>query len=218
MNKELIIAKAKNKIATFGIKNEMEQATNIITANKVYEDFLENRQIIFNDEVNENIIETVVAPILKFNAEDNGREMMEKGFNRDESPIILYINSPGGHVTDGLAVVSAIESSRTPIVTIALGMACSMGFTILCAGHARLAQKYSTIMYHQISGMRWGKMEDHKQDMKYMEQLQKHIDEIVTSHTKIKQKTLDKWNASKQDWYMTSEEAKKFGVVDELLL
>ena len=184
----------------------------------VYKEHLANRQIILNGPVDETWIEKAVMAIERFNSEDEELTAREVGYNRLYNPITLFINSPGGYVTDGLAVVSAIYQSKTPVVTVAQGQAASMAFLILISGHARYAYSFCALMAHSIANFPgYGKLQDHKDNADQLAKDQKVIDSIIVEKSRVTQKRLDELHAKKQDWYITAEEAVKWGLVDAVV-
>ena len=185
---------------------------------QMYLNFLENRQIILNGEITPSVIEKITMQIFSFNEQDDISEQTDKLFDRRNNAIRLYINSPGGDLISGLSVVSAIRSSRTPVVTYALGMAASAAFVVLAAGHVRVAQPTSLLMYHQlISGGGSQKLYDMIDDVELSKKLQKSIDDVIISCTKLTKQQLDEINKFKQDKYFSSKEAKKHGIIDAII-
>jgi len=189
----------------------------LLLGGSLKDEMLKDREILINEEITEKLIETVVMQIEKFNQEDDDAEMEKVGYKREEHPIVLYLNTFGGNVYECFSIISAIQSSSTPIFTCALGKAMSCGFMILCAGHRRFCQKYSTLMYHQISGGAMGKLNEIIENVEHMAQLQQIGDDLVLSSTSIDADKLKIVNERKTDWYMFAEEALKLGVVDEII-
>lgn len=182
---------------------------------QMYLNFLENRQIILKGFIDDSVIEKVVMQIIHFNEQDDILEQTDKLFDRRNNAIRVYISSPGGDLVNGLSVVSAIRSSRTPVVTYALGMAASAAFVVLAAGHVRVAQEYSILMYHQLSGMGgYGKLHDMIDDVALSKKFQKSIDDIIVSCTKLTKQELDEINKCRSDKYFSAKEAKKLGIID----
>ena len=180
---------------------------------EVFKEHLGFRQIILNRAIDHTAVERVVMQIEKFNFEDDENED-SKSFDRTATPITLYINSPGGYVSDGLAIVSAIEQSRTPIVTVAQGMAASCAFLVLISGHARFAYRHARLMYHQAWGGDFGKINERAESLEESMRLQERIDEIILRRTHLTAKQLKEIHERKQDWYLWPEEAAKFGIID----
>ena len=170
-----------------------------------------DRKIWFVDDVNEDIIRTVVYNIIRYNALDKGIPTEER------KPIILYISSPGGSVYDGLGLVSAIQTSITPIKTVCLSQACSMGLIIFLAGHERYCMPNSIFLMHEGSEGVWGDSSSKVAETVtfHSNSLSKKIEEIILSNTKITKKQYkDKY---KTEWYFLDEEAKKYGIVDYII-
>lgn len=193
---------------------------------KVYQQQLQYREIILNDDVTEDVIERVVMQIINYNREDDENEaeaiaMMgdeyPKIFNRNDYPITLYIHTDGGAVFDGLAVISAIKGSKTPVHTVALGKAMSMGFLMLIAGHRRFCQRYATLMYHQLSSGNKGTMRDLEEYNEHLSEIQAMIEELVKEHTLLPAEVLEDVYIRKNDLYLNAAEALEWGVVDEVI-
>lgn len=180
----------------------------------VFRECLEYRQIILNSVVDREVVERVVMQIERINFEDEDKEQSVVGYNRHANPITIYINSPGGVCSDALAIVSAIEQSMTPVITVGQGQACSAAFLILAAGHARYAYRHCRLMYHQVSSGAWGTLADQVERLEDAAETQARIDNILLSRTHISAKVLAKVNAQKQDWYMWPEEAIRLGIID----
>lgn len=185
---------------------------------QVYKQYLQDRTIILNQDFTDEMIELVVLNILSFNEEDDEREEQLTNYKREDSPITIVIHSYGGSIFDCLSVISAIKTSRTPVHTLALGKVMSAGFYTLVAGHKRFAQKYSTLMYHQIAYRKnYDKLVGHIEEAEVGLKLQATLDEIVVEDTKIPMSKLNEVNFSKSDWYMTAKEALELGVIDEII-
>lgn len=186
---------------------------------QIWQSQLGNREIIINEEIGDSIIEKAVMQVFNINAFDDESEVMSPAVQLpyERPPIKIYLNSHGGALDEAFSLISAIESSKTPVITIALGKAWSAAFLILLSGHVRLAQKYSSLMLHQGSAGivdTFGKMLEYA---KYWESCQKKIDELILGKTKINKKQLDQNFTHKQDWYLDSQEALKLGIIDEII-
>ena len=155
-------------------------------------------------EVNE-----IIQDIYEINDEDRKRQTVE--------PIKLIINSFGGEVFSGLALIDVIDSSQTPIHTICHGTAMSMALIIYAAGHHRIASKYSTFMYHEAAYELNGKVAFHKQELKETERVDKICDAYLISKTKLTQKVLQPHRDRLAEWYFDVKVAQKYGLVDEIL-
>jgi len=171
---------------------------------------LQAREIIINGEIKDDLIERAVIQIFNINQVDDQNRLAPE----ERQPIIIFLNSGGGLMDEAFSLISAIESSRTPIVTVALGKAYSAAFLILLAGHKRLAQKYSTLMYHQGSSGAMGEINRMIEYVKHWENCQEVVENFVISKTKIKSKQLREVFQNKKDWYITVSEASTLGIID----
>ncbi|BCS54075.1 ATP-dependent Clp protease proteolytic subunit [Geobacter sp. SVR] len=176
---------------------------------------LENfREIYLNGEINNNVIEKVVAQIQNINRRDDMLETQVLNYGRE--PITVYINSPGGRVFESFAVVSAIKTSKTPVRTVALGEAMSGGFLILLAGHERYAMPFAWLMYHELGSGSIGKAADVREYSEHLDELQKMITDFVTTNSLITEEALEDCHQRKSDWYMNVVEAMELEVIDGL--
>lgn len=179
---------------------------------KIWNTQLQAKQILINGEITEDLIERAVIQIFNFNDIDEGNRLNIE----ERQPIIVYINSPGGLLDESFSLISAIESSKTPVITVALGKAYSAGFLVLLAGHKRFAQKYTSLMLHQGSAGVMGEFNRMIEYAKHWENCQSMIDDYVMDKTKIKKKKLEEIFKGKQDFYMSSKDAIQLGVIDGL--
>ncbi len=200
-------------------KNENEEPNIIDTLSslqeRVWANQLSQKEILINGEIKEDLIEKAVIHILNFNTIDDQQEAIVKDYVR--SPIIVYINSIGGLLDEAFSLISAIESSKTPVITYGLGKCYSSGFLILLSGHYRVVQKYTNLMYHQGSAGFIGEFGKH---MEYVEQYricQSKVEKYVLEKTKIKKTKLDQIFKNKTDWYIEPEEALKLKIIDEIV-
>lgn len=166
---------------------------------------LEDRIVLIPNEVTDDSMMIAVAQLLYLN-------------NKDESsPIHLYIMSPGGSCTAGLALIDVMNYIKAPVYTYAIGMAASMGAAILSCGEKghRYAFPNTTVMTHQAIGGYQGSIQDAEVDMDYFKELNERLAGIIATNCgmtlKQYKKTVERNN------YMFAEEAKKYGIVDEVL-
>jgi ATP-dependent Clp protease protease subunit len=191
---------------------------------QVWQSQLQHRQIILNEDVTDSIIEKAVIQIFNINDFDDDNEqnlaqfeIAEEKLQELRAPITIYINTTGGFMDEAFSLISAIESSKTPVYTCVLGKAWSAGFLIGLAGHQRFCQKYSSLMYHQGSaGINdtFGKMIEYA---KYWESCQEMVEKYVAKRTKIKKKKLEEIFIHKKDWFVTPKEAVELGIVDSII-
>ena len=166
---------------------------------------------IDSETVNEviQLIYDIIQLIYEINEEDAKKAQAE--------PIKLIINSPGGEVYSGLALIDVIDNSQTPIYTICHGTAMSMGLIVYAAGHHRTASRYSTFMYHESHYEMNGKVATHKQEIKEADRTEKICDDYLISKTKLTPAILKKVKNKQEEWYFDVNTAKKYGLVDEIL-
>jgi ATP-dependent Clp protease protease subunit len=168
----------------------------------IYSRLLRERIIFLGDAIEDNVANLVIAQLLFLDAEDPERD------------ISLYINSPGGVITSGLAIYDTMQYVRAPVSTICIGMAASMAAVLLAAGAAgkRFALPHSRIMIHQGSGGFRGNTPDVFIQVKEMETLVNTNHEILARHTG---QTIEKIVAdTSRDHFMSPPEAKDYGIID----
>jgi len=170
----------------------------------IYSRLLRERIIFLGDAIEDNVANLVIAQLLFLDAEDPERD------------ISLYINSPGGIITAGLAIYDTMQYVRAPVSTICIGMAASMAAVLLAAGAEgkRFALPHSRIMIHQGSGGFRGSTPDVLIQVKEMETLVKTNHEILSRHTG---KTAEQIVAdTARDYFMSPTEAKEYGIIDSV--
>jgi ATP-dependent Clp protease protease subunit len=170
----------------------------------IYSRLLKDRIVFVGTMIDDNIANLIIAQLLFLEAED------------PEKDIFLYVNSPGGSVTAGLAVYDTMQYIRPDVSTICVGLAASMGAVLLSAGAKtkRAALKNSKIMIHQPWGGYQGAASDIEIHAREIVKTKKQINEIIAKHTG---QTLDKIVAdTDRDFFMTAEDAQEYGLVDEV--
>jgi ATP-dependent Clp protease protease subunit len=168
----------------------------------IYSRLLRERIVFLGTPVNDDIANLIIAQLLFLDAEDPERD------------INLYINSPGGVVTSGLAIYDTMQYVRAPVSTICIGMAASMGALLLAAGAPgkRFALPHSRIMIHQGSGGFSGNTPDVMIQVKEMEALVRTSDEILARHSG---QDIDRIvRDTERDYFMSADEAKAYGIID----
>ena len=171
----------------------------------IYSRLLKERIIILADEVNKVTANLVVAQLLFLEAEDPGKDIM------------LYINSPGGVITDGMAIYDTMQYIKCDVSTICMGMAASMGSFLLAGGAKgkRFALPHAEIMIHQPLGGAQGQATDIAIQAEHIIKIKNRMNEMLAQNTgqpleKIK-------NDVERDYFMTAEEAKAYGIIDEVI-
>ncbi|MBE6458848.1 MAG: ATP-dependent Clp endopeptidase proteolytic subunit ClpP [Alphaproteobacteria bacterium] len=171
----------------------------------IYSRLLKERIIFLTGEVNDDISSLVCAQLLFLESEDPKKD------------IFLYINSPGGSVTAGMAMFDTMNYISCDVNTICIGQACSMGSLLLTAGAKgkRFALPNSQIMIHQPSGGFQGQATDMEIRTKLILDMKKRLNKIYSERTGQKLSVIEK--AMERDNFMTPEEAKKFGLIDHII-
>lgn len=170
------------------------------------------RKILLSDNIKAETVRDIITKIMEINYDDDLKEADYKDWER--KPIKLFINSFGGSVYDGLALVDIIKQSKTPVHTISIGSSMSMGFWIYLAGHKRYVGENATLMFHDISTWIWDKSESIKQELNEILRLQKIICNEVINTSLVKQETLDDYITRKAEWYIPADEAIKLKLAD----
>ncbi|KZZ94556.1 ATP-dependent Clp protease proteolytic subunit [Ascosphaera apis ARSEF 7405] len=173
----------------------------------IFSRLLKERIICLNGEVDETLSASIVAQLLFLEADN------------PEKPISLYINSPGGSVTAGLAIYDTMTYITSPVSTICIGQAASMGSLLLCGGSAgkRFCLPHSSIMVHQPSGGYFGQASDIAIHAKEILRVRQQLNTIYQRHL-TKEMTLEEIEKlMERDYFMGAQEAKEMGIVDEIL-
>jgi ATP-dependent Clp protease protease subunit len=165
--------------------------------------------IIYLTDDEDNDIDEIIKSILEINEENEG--IIEP------SPIKLYINSYGGDVYHFLGLIDVIIVSKTPIHTYTLGSAMSCALLVALVGHKRFAYKHSTFMYHQISLGDWDVAKNLEEDLIETKRLHKIIEKLILEKTNISKKQIKNIHNHKKDWYINSEEALKYKIIDQII-
>ncbi|HTM67852.1 MAG TPA: ATP-dependent Clp protease proteolytic subunit [Candidatus Binatia bacterium] len=171
----------------------------------IYSRLLKDRIIILGTPIDDMIANLIVAQLLFLESEDH------------EKPIHMYINSPGGGVTAGLAIYDTMQIIRAPVATYCMGMAASMGAVLLAAGKKgmRHALPNATVMIHQVLGGAKGQATDIEITAKYIMSLKERLNRILAEHTgqPFEKVTAD----TDRDNYMDADAAKAYGLVDVVM-
>jgi ATP-dependent Clp protease, protease subunit len=173
------------------------------------------RTIIISDYISKGSVSDAIKSILEINEDDSEKDEVVKDWERQ--PIQLVLNTYGGSVYDGLGLIGAMEVSQTPVHTYAIGSAMSMGLFILLMGQKRFSAPYSTLMYHQISTFAWDKLEGIKDQIKEAERLETMMEQMLYDRSQVKPETIETYKKERREWYIAPEEAKKLGIIDEIL-
>jgi len=171
----------------------------------IFSRLLNDRIIFLSEEVNDTTASLIVAQLLYLEAQDPDKDIQ------------FYINSPGGSVTAGMAIFDTMQYIKCDVATICVGMAASMGAFLLAAGTKgkRMALPNAEIMIHQPSAGTQGQITDMAIHMKRLETIKSRMNRILAENTG---KSVEEVTAAcERDNFMTSEEAKEFGIIDRVL-
>lgn len=173
----------------------------------------QDRSFVLSEDIENEVAGEIIHWIYAVNQEDQAKENEIVDFKR--KPIEILINTFGGSVYDTFAIVNAIVTSKTPVITTCIGSAMSGGLYILAAGHIRLACAYSNFMYHECStGMVSTYRNKLVENLEEIHRVQGLLETFLCSKTKLNKKTLQKYNDKRAEWYFGSEEALKWKIID----
>ena len=171
----------------------------------IYSRLLKERIVFLTGEVNDEVASLICAQLLFLEAENPDKE------------ISFYINSPGGVVTSGLAILDTMNYIKCPVSTVCMGQACSMGSLLLTCGEKgrRFALPNARVMIHQPSGGFQGQATDMEIHVKEILAIKKRLNQIYVQQTGKPLKEIEV--AMERDNFMTAEEAKAFGLIDAVI-
>jgi len=194
-----------NPTASMLIPMVVEQTGRGERSYDIYSRLLKDRIIFIGTGIDDHVANLVIAQLLFLQMEDAKKD------------IHIYINSPGGSVTAGLAIYDTMQFVTCDVNTYCMGMAASMGAVILCAGTKgkRFALPNSDIMIHQVSGGAQGTASDVERSVEFMYKLKRRLNRILADHCGRPVEQVEK--DADRDYYMTAEEACSYGLVDEVV-
>lgn len=169
----------------------------------IFSRLLAERIVLITGEIDDEMAGTVVAQLLFLESED------------PQKRISVYINSPGGVVTAGLAIYDTMRQVKCPVQTICVGQACSMGAILLAGGDERVALEHSRVMIHQPSGGVQGKATDILITAREIEKIRQMSAQILARHTGRTEEEITR--DIETDRFMSAEEARQYGLVDKVL-
>lgn len=171
----------------------------------IYNRLYRERIIFLGKDIDDEIANQIIAVMLYLDSEDSGKD------------IILYINSPGGMVTSGLAIYDTMQHIKSDVVTICVGLAASMGSFLLAAGTKgkRLALPHSRIMIHQPSGGTRGQATDIEIEAKEILRIRRQLNQIYCDRTGQPIEKIEK--DMDRDYFMSPYEAKEYGLIDRVI-
>ncbi len=184
----------------------VEQSSRGERAYDIYSRLLKDRIVFLGTAINDDVANLVIAQLLFLEAEDPDKE------------INFYINSPGGLVTAGMAIYDTMQYIKSPVATLCMGQAASMGALLLTAGAPgkRFALPHARILIHQPLGGFQGQATDVDIQAREILRLREELNEIMSSHTG---QPIDRINRdTERDFYMSGEQAKEYGLIDEVIV
>lgn len=172
----------------------------------IFSRLLRERIIFLGDEIDDEMSNSIVAQLLLLDSEN------------PEKDIMLYINSPGGVITSGMAIYDTMQHIRADVNTICVGEAASMGAFLLCAGTKgkRMSLPNSRIMIHQPSGGARGQASDIVIEAQEIARIKKQMNELMAKHTGQTVKKIEQ--DSDRDNYMSPQEAMEYGLIDKVVV
>jgi ATP-dependent Clp protease protease subunit len=172
----------------------------------VFSRLMMDRIIFLGTGIDDTVANIIQAQLLFLESADNKKDIQ------------IYLNSPGGSVYAGLGIYDTMQYIAPDVSTICTGMAASMGAVLLCAGTAgkRTALKHSRVMIHQPLGGAQGQASDIEITAREIAKLKKELYDIIASHSGQKYDKV--WEDSDRDYWMTADEAKEYGMIDEVLV
>lgn len=183
----------------------IDRSGQIERAYDIYSRLLEDRIVFIKDVINDYVADLVIAQMLFLDSKDSERE------------INLYINTPGGLVTSGLAIYDTMQYVKSPVKTICIGQAASIGALLLSAGTGgkRFSLPNSRILIHQPIGGAQGQAVDVKIHAENLLEIRDQINRILAHHTGQPLERIEK--DTDRDYFMSPEEAQEYGLIDEII-
>lgn len=171
----------------------------------IYSRLLKDRIIFLGGPIIDQVANSVIAQLLLLDHEDQKKD------------IKLYLNTPGGSVTAGLAVYDAMQYVKAPVSTICVGMAASMGAVLLAAGQKgkRFSLPNSEILLHQVMGGVEGQAIEIEITARHIIKIKDKLSQILVKHTGQKLEKIER--DTDRDFYLTAQEAKEYGLIDEVI-
>ncbi|MDD4607229.1 MAG: ATP-dependent Clp endopeptidase proteolytic subunit ClpP [Patescibacteria group bacterium] len=187
------------------IPTVIEKSSRGERAYDIYSRLLKERIIFLGNPINDAVANTIIAQLLFLESEDKNKD------------IKLYINTPGGMVTSGMAIYDTMQYIKPDIMTICIGTAASMGAVLLAAGAKgkRLALPNAEIMLHQVMGGAEGQAIDVKIRAEHILKIKDKINKILSTHTGQKLTQIEQ--DTDRDFFLTSQEALKYGLIDKVI-
>ena len=187
------------------IPTVIEKSGNVERAYDIYSRLLKDRIVFLGEPISDSVANIVIAQLLFLDAQDKSKE------------IKFYINCPGGSVSAGMGIYDTIQYLKCDVSTICVGMAASMGATLLAAGTKgkRYALPNSEVMIHQVMGGAEGQATDVSIRAQHILKIKEKMNKILAKHTGQPVSKVEK--DTDRDRFMTADEAKKYGLIDKII-
>ncbi|MHC1701305.1 MAG: ATP-dependent Clp endopeptidase proteolytic subunit ClpP [Humidesulfovibrio sp.] len=171
----------------------------------IYSRLLKDRIILLGSAIDDHVASLICAQLLFLESEDPEKE------------IFMYVNSPGGSVTSGMAIYDTMQYIAPPVATLCMGQAASMGALLLCAGekNMRYALPHSRILIHQPLGGAQGQATDIGIQAREILRMRESLNGILSAHTGQSMERIEK--DTERDYFMTAQEALEYGIIDKIM-
>ena len=175
----------------------------------IYKTNLNDRRIIINQDISDDLLETVSLMIIQWNKEDKNIPIDKR------KKIYIYLNSDGGDAVMGTMILSSINSSKTPIVTVGFSKCASMACYILAAGHERYCFENTVILYHDGQTGYVSPGNKGKDIQRFYDELDKRMGLFISNKTMMDEDFIE--TIKDREYYMFPDEAKKLGIIDNII-
>lgn len=196
---------SKNQTNQLLIPTVIEKSPMGERAYDIYSRLLKERIIFLGSAIDDQVANAIIAQLLFLESEDSKKDVK------------LYVNSPGGSVTSGLAIYDTMQYVKCDVTTICVGTAASMGATLLAAGAKgkRFALPNSEVMLHQVMGGAEGQATDIKIRAEHILKIKDRLNKILSKHTGQSLKKIEQ--DTDRDFFMSADSALKYGIVDKII-
>lgn len=191
------------------VELDMNEIANKDLDNWFYAQDVQNRKLFLTTDVMQETVDPIIHHILYYNRVDG--ELLPS----ERRPIVLYISSRGGEVDAGMALADTISLSRTPVYTVNMGYAYSMGFLILLSGHVRYSLPNAKFLLHDGSNFIYNSAAKAMDEALFLGEAEKRIAAYISRHSRLTEE--EYFRHQRKEWYMFPEEARDRGFVDKIL-
>ncbi len=187
------------------IPTVIEKSGRVERAYDIYSRLLKERIVFLSGPINDQVANIIIAQLIFLDHQDSNKD------------IKLYLNTPGGSVTAGMAIYDTMQYIKSPVSTICVGIAGSMGAVLLAAGEKgkRLVLPNSEVLLHQVMGGAEGQAIEIEITAQHIMKIKDNINHILSNHTGQPLKKVEK--DTDRDFWLNAEEAKKYGIVDKII-